>query len=254
MTTNTCCNYEKTTEDLNRRLSVKQLLTIQSELNEFIVSGWSQVLTPCHFQVALSDELCEFLGSGIDWKHWKHTDPDAFDEFNAKVEIADASFFFLSLMIMWNHKTTDQFDFCKNSDPYDQFDLMYVGTDKGRSFSGIGLLSGNKLNHCNFVSLQAELLSDQCDIFKHIDTLDKLVSSIGLSSVEYSAFYAAKESLNRFRQTDGYLDGTYVKVQDGLEDNERLKPLIDEFLEDSSMTLDQLKQNVEDAFFEEATP
>lgn len=250
MTTNTCCNYEKTDTDKNRRYDINQLLTIQMELNEFILDGWDNVLSPCNFQVAMLDEFAEILGSGVDFKHWKHTDPNDFDEFNVKIEITDIVFFYLSQMIMWESSNSSQFDHCDSSDQFSQFDAMYVGVDKGKSFTGIGILSDNKLIHCNFVSLLTEALEDQGDIYKHIDTVDKIVSSIGLTSEEFSAFYAAKESVNRFRASEGYQDGTYVMVDD--QDNQILESLIDDFMEDSSITLEDLKQNVEDALFEEA--
>ena len=39
--------------------------------------------------------------------------------------------------------------------------------------------------------------------------------------------YIGKNSLNSFRQSKGYKDGTYIKVWDGLEDNEVLTAILD---------------------------
>ena len=251
-----CCQPTKSWADLNRRLSVKQLLELQDELNEIVKPGWASVLSENHFITALLDEYgCEVLGSGIDWKHWKYTDPSNFDFDNVKIEIIDCVFFYAALMILFfNDSEYDPMSaLCKEGSKYDQFDFFYVGTDKGGNKSGIGILCGqNSLNHANYVDLLRYLIKDFKDIYFHIEILDRLVSCIGLSSEEFSAYYISKWVLNVIRATGGYQDGSYVKIDiDGVEDNDRLHPLVKEFMDDTEMTLEMLKQNVIDEFYEE---
>jgi dUTP pyrophosphatase len=78
----------------------------------------------------------------------------------------------------------------------------------------------------------------------------QMVSSVGLSSLEISAIYTAKMTLNQIRQSNGYKDGTYVKVEDGVEDNQKLKSLVEDFIADETMTLNKLTKNVRNRFFQ----
>src|SRR5690554_1110548 len=253
MTTNTCCNYEKTTEDLNRRLSVKQLMELQDQLNNLIEgTGWVSTLSRDHLMTAIIDESAEVLGSNTNWAWWKvFKDPSAFDDMIYKLEVTDIAFFYLSIMIIQLREGM-KVSGCPVTDEFGQWDFHYVGTDRGNSFGGIGLLCGsNNLDHSNFIDLIRHMIIPTNDIFESIDVLDRIVSSGGMDSILFSGAYLGKHTLNTFRKENPDWD----KIDEaGVEDVERLAPLILAFYEDSSMTLDQLKQNVVDEFFEEATP
>lgn len=257
MLNNDCCQTEKSNEDLTRCYSVKQLLTMQDELNDAVKPGWKGLLAPENFIVAFIDEMGgEFLGSGVDWKHWKFTDPDNFDLHNAKIEIVDAAFFWMSVInIHASNKVDQRFMFCNdNASVYEQFDYFYAGADKPLNGDG-GVIAGkNVLKHDNYVHIFRRVLSSNgSDIFEDIYTLGMIASCLGMVCSEFSAYYAAKYELNMFRNDSGYKTGEYQKVTDGLEDNERLKPEIEAFMADTSMTLDDLRQNVFDAFYEPVT-
>lgn len=247
------CQAEKTTTDLNRRLSLKQLLEFQDELNKVVAPTWDSLRSTDDFRTAIISELGEFLNDhGIAFKWWKYQDPALYAEFDTKVEVIDIVHFYLSIMIMEYRKSVDAYDFSSHtSDEFIDFDYVYVGSDKGNSYSDIGLVGiGNVLDHDAFMERVRELVQNTDDMFFMIDTLDKFISA-GEMTCEYaSAVYVAKHELNMFRQTAGYKDGTYVKVNDGLEDNQRMEPLITAFMDDSTMTLSSLRQNVSDAFYE----
>lgn len=244
-----------------RNLAVSTMMTKQAELNEFTLKGWDDRLSPDHFCTAIMNEIGgEFLDSNVEWKWWKYTDPTLFDEWNAKIEIIDVVHFYLSIIVM-AHRTSvslsDSSCMCpgqtfETGDEFGQYRSNYVGVDQGEDFSDIGLLEyTNKLNHHNYMGVVREMICNPTKpVYDMISTLDRLVSSMGLSSEEVSAIYSAKAMLNYIRANDGkYMDGTYVKVVDGVEDNARLEPLVEAFLEDSSMTLSTLEQNVLDAFY-----
>ena len=61
-----------------------------------------------------------------------------------------------------------------------------------------------------------------------------------MNAEEVSAIYVVKSQLNFFRQKNGYADGTYVKVRDGMEDNARLKYFVDMFLQNGTMSIQNL--------------
>lgn len=259
--TQCCCDDKKTEEDKTRRYSLRQLLTMQDELNTIVKEGWKGTLTEDNFLVALIDEYGgEVLGSGLDWKHWKYTDPSSFDPFNLKIEITDTAFFWLSVLILRLNKVTNNnisMTCGCDEDPYNQFDGVYIGADKGTSStSGILCNNTNALDHSAYISLLRRMICEKKsgDIFYDMETLDAIVSSVGMTSTVFSAFYACKYELNVFRQSAGYLDGSYEKVVDGKEDNERLEEQINAFLSDKTMTLETLRNNVIDAFFDPVTP
>jgi len=226
---------------------------MQDELNSVVKPGWKGSLTSDNFIVAFIDEMGgEFLGSGIDWKHWKFTDPSNFDLHNAKIEIVDAAFFWMSVINIHAYNKADhRFMFCSDDNLYDQFDYYYVGADKPLNGEGGIIVGKNALNHRSYVDIFNRVLSSTgTDVIEDIYTLGMIASCIGMTCSEFSAYYAAKYELNMFRNDSGYKTGEYQKVTDGLEDNERLKPEIEAFMGDTTMTLENLRQNVFDAFYE----
>jgi dimeric dUTPase (all-alpha-NTP-PPase superfamily) len=50
----------------------------------------------------------------------------------------------------------------------------------------------------------------------------QLLANVELSFEDLYLQYVGKNTLNRFRQHNGYKDGTYIKIWNGLEDNEVL--------------------------------
>lgn len=221
-----------------RAANLRELTSMQDSLNELVKPGWKTLLCREDFQTAM---IAEFGGEILDsstnvqWKHWKNTDPELFNSFNFKIEVTDSVFFYLSIMFY------DSF-----FSPPDTYFDRYVGIDVTKE-QEIGFIRDNQLMKQQYIRTFICLLTDSS-----VSGVDLLVSGAGMSSEEFSAFYVSKEILNRFRQSDGYQDGTYIKVSDGVEDNERLKPLIEAFIGDDTMTLNDLRQNVVNEFYTEA--
>lgn len=248
-----CCSNEKTSQQLNRQLSVKQMLEIQHELNNHlkgIGKGWVSTLSVAQFETALVAELCgELLNqdSAPQYKWWKNIRPEQYSEWMTKLEVVDAVHFYLSIAILRILGELSEEE-CRDSDPFQQFDPMYVGSDEGKVFFGVGIIDGCQLKHERYMAVVKEVLSDDWDFFGWVDTLDMMVSSMGMTSEEVSALYTAKAALNEFRWS---LGDSYTKVDGmGVEDNERLFPLVQAFLDDTSMTLAQLKVNIQNEFYQ----
>jgi hypothetical protein len=66
----------------------------------------------------------------------------------------------------------------------------------------------------------------------------------GLNMKTLYKFYVGKNMLNKFRQDNGYKDGTYKKVWNGVEDN----VVMTELLENSSLSPDELYQELDKAY------
>lgn len=252
--------FQPTQEDLDRHYSVRQLLEIQDNLNNFLYEGktteWVYDLSYDKLLTALLDEMCEFIGSKVQWKWWKSVPIEAFDAHNAKIELVDAVHFFLSMMIL--KIRTSGVDYASalscpcppdKKHEFKPWELYYVGVDRGATYPNAGLLNNvHNLNHTNFITLVSGIMaSPSRGIWHMLDMLDMLVSSGGMTSEVFSAYFAAKSALNEYRFTIG---NEYEKVDPmGREDNERLEALIQVFLDDKSMSLNGLRQNVRDEFF-----
>jgi dimeric dUTPase (all-alpha-NTP-PPase superfamily) len=210
-----------------RTLTVAEMKQIQNELNEFTLSNWKEQLNKAHFHTAIVDELGELLGSGRQFKWWKKgNNPDVWNE---KIEAIDVLHFHLSVIILGGNDT--------NND-------CILGFNSSENVRTNMFNHDGTLHHEAFARHVKELLT--------MDTpyaINEFLLSFGMLAEEVSATYVAKAELNFIRQEDGYKDGTYVKVVDGIEDNQRLKGIVENFLDDNTLTLNDVKQNVRDEFF-----
>jgi len=221
-----------------RELTVNQMVQMQSDLNSLINPNWMNERTKDDFMMQIIDEMSELLGSNVHYKWWKKAPEGEVDIHNIKIEIIDIIHFALSIAAIVEHRNP-----CES---YIEFDEFQPPT----------LLNGNKVDSNVFVNIFRT-----CDVIEpympganniefHVqDILEYICSIIDITSEELSAVYTAKYVLNQIRQNNGYKDGTYVKVDDGVEDNVKLKKAIDSFLEDKSKDLETLKSEVVDIFY-----
>ena len=208
-----------------RTLTFVEFATAQEALNEYTTPMWQQVLTANHFRTAMFDEFAELLNSS-NWKWWKKQDQH--DSWNLKVEVIDIFHFALSIFILdAQHLLKHEHVFCECGKGHN-----YMVSESGNIF------------HDVFINKAVKLLSEPTTT-----AMDDLFDSLGMNAEEISALYIAKSQLNFFRQSTGYKDGTYVKIQDGIEDNVKLKHLVEGFLEMKEMSLDDLSGLVKESFF-----
>ena len=250
-----------------RMLSFGEIANMQDSLNAVINKQWRNIghkesLTVHNFATELLVESVELIeDSGVEHAWWKQVKQDNFDSFNVKIEIIDMLHFFISQVILVETKRKQN----KFSVPV-LWDQLYMGVDvtemfaDGESDLDKLLNDGNKLNHEIF----ATMLHEMTGIFKfeNPEVTDDIfyrycyglfhsfLSYPGISCQEMSAIYQAKMELNRFRQSKGYKTGNYKKVVDGVEDNQRLQSIVNEFMEDTSKTLAWVRKKTRDAFFQ----
>jgi len=193
--------------------TLDKLTLLQDSLNELITPNWKEVRTELDFMVANLMESAELMDTtcmvgdkkhSLNWKWWKEndsnnrtTDSVKWEELhpaviaNIKIELTDLLFFTLS-----------QKGLGDMSDPLGDIEL-------------------NNNDWINFVTISAfNLLQQPGNALKLVLLLaEKMDFNI-------TAYYCSKLTLNLIRQNSGYQDGTYVKVNNGVEDNELLHEII----------------------------
>lgn len=239
-----------------RILTMKDLIEEQDQLNEFTVPKWKKVMTPDHYLTQMVIESVELLcDSGIQYKWWSKPVPlEKFNEWNVKIELIDMLHFYLSMV---------QLESKRRGVDIEKFTEFYFGKDAAELFNNhevkfSELLEDNRVVYSTYINILRGLLfvsTDELttDVFHIVAyaVFQSLVCAVGLNTQELSAIYTAKCTLNRVRQTSGYKDGSYVKIEKGVEDNERLRPLVEDFLANPEMSLNLLAKNVRNEFFKQ---
>jgi len=134
------------------------------------------------------------------WKWWKHQTPDVEQ---VKMELVDIFHFGLSSRI-----------------------------DGELSFDEIAEeLAGEMLEPVvkDDFKQTLEVLAGQAVMYQHFDgaSFAGCMEQIEMPFEELFKSYVGKNTLNFFRQDNGYKDGTYIKEWDGLEDNEVLVEILE---------------------------
>ena len=227
--------------------TLDKLTLLQDSLNELITPNWKENRSELDFMIASTQEMAELIDSEFSetvtidgkqktikhntgWKWWKGksgditTDSVKWEDLhpaviaNIKIELTDLLFFTLS-----------QKGLGDMSDPLGDVEL-------------------NTNDWINFVTISAyNLLQQPGNALKLVLLLaEKMDFNI-------SAYYVAKHTLNHIRQLNGYKDGSYVKVNDGVEDNELLHIIIDgitisDMEEDFNTVSDKIIAGVYDTF------
>jgi len=148
---------------------------------------------------ALHLEIAELIDS-YPWKHWKDVDASA-DELNAKIEATDGFHFLISLLIARESENTEaeiitaglSNAYYKNFHEFNAADSTYEDIIKCAE------------------RLCGECLADILNVSALIDYFMQLIVRMKLSYQELYKLYIGKNALNKFRQDNGYKDGTYRK-------------------------------------------
>lgn len=248
----------------DRILNVSTMMNIQNELNCIMRSkGWADNNSPDRlsvedYQTQISVELVELITeSGVDFKWWKHCDVESFDSYNSNLEAIDILHFALSAAWLSGCNTDGSFDTSIFRESFVGYDV--AGHEGFKVTTDMKLLNGNKLNKRAFQTYMVAFGSyqnmdpnatplQQSQICVRL--IQSFMAAMCLRSDYISALYRAKYELNKFRMSDGYKNGTYVKVQDGLEDNQRLKPIVEKFVEDQTLSLDWVAAETRKQFFQ----
>jgi dimeric dUTPase (all-alpha-NTP-PPase superfamily) len=162
---------------------------------------------------------CSELVESYPWKHWKNIDAKA-DIDNIKIEVVDIWHFLLSEILRVNSITQ------KLTPEELSVRICYA--------NNFGLLQSNTKEIDEDYFKQIKCIEDFIkSIFRNEDMTSivekyfKVVIQSGLNLETLYKLYIGKNILNRFRQDNGYSDGSYIKMWNGVEDNVVMKEILD---------------------------
>ena len=185
---------------MNKELMIKQIavmLEMQHAMNTKVHEKWFEQNYEWYRAIWIEcAEMLEHHG----WKWWKHQQPDVEQ---VKMELVDIFHFGLSSRI-----------------------------DGELSFDEIAEeLAGEMLEPQlkDDFKQTLEVLAGQAVLYQHFDgtSFAGCMQQIEMPFEELFKSYVGKNTLNFFRQDNGYKDGTYIKEWNGREDNEILVEILD---------------------------
>ena len=172
---------------------IKEMMKIQNKLNNHLDKKWMK--KDWNFSLASDVEMVEAI-EHYGWKWWKHQECDINQ---VKMELVDIWHFLLSGIIV------------EKMDPERVKDALEEGFQN--------------LNDYDFIR-KATMFLKYHTFVRKIQVLAGCMDSIDMNFAELRSLYLGKAILNKFRWRNGYNDGTYIKVWDGLEDNEYLTSIL----------------------------
>ena len=172
----------------------KTMVELQHQFNKQVAEdyldknfNWNSAI------IAESGELLDSLG----YKWWKKQEPDME---NVKVEAIDLLHFVISQNIQANY--FDKTDYISKT--IKDFEDMFL----------------EKID-CFYDEKDIEFIIDALNfsLYKRFFTMKVLFKSLNMNNEDVYIAYITKNCLNKFRQDNGYKDGSYIKNWNGREDN-----------------------------------
>ena len=202
-----------------------EMFHLQQKLNdETNGKGWEEGYTNrgriINWNRCIYMECAELIDS-FNWKHWKDISiPPDWD--NITIELVDIWHFVMSLGLEYYHNEKlgaieDIVSELVDSQYFDPFCLEPTKPDDKDAMLIISVIE-----HFMKDALEAK------PFYKLSDDFFETCLQCGVDIETLYKFYVAKNVLNKFRQDNGYKEGTYKKVWNGQEDNEFLMALLAE--------------------------
>ena len=180
-------------------------MDLQHTHNQQVHPQWHKQDYPFHR--AIWTECAELLDH-YGWKWWKLQEPDLVQ---VKLEIVDIWHFGLSMLIVAEQNVVELSE-------------EMTSREQDRSVVGPSFVA-------TVEALAQHALKRRFDTTAFMDMMNALPFSLQ----DLYGIYKGKNVLNRFRQANGYKEGSYQKFWDGKEDNVHLAELV--------LTLDPYQSN-----------
>ena len=148
--------------------------------------------------IAESGELLDSLG----YKWWKKQEPDME---NVKVEAIDLLHFVISDILQLNYNYEESLEASFIDETISEFEESFTSDIYEKEFEDEDLFGLVNILNYNEIPRFATLKI----MFKKLD----------MSNEDVYIAYITKNCLNKFRQNNGYKDGSYIKNWNGREDN-----------------------------------
>ncbi len=217
---------------------ILEMLKLQQQLNDETNGlNWENGITKNG--KIIDWKRCIYLEAGelIDsypWKHWKDINAKP-DYENIKIELVDIWHFIMSEALRV-YKT-------KNLGSIEDIAYMIVNLSQFNNFNSDDIK--DNLDIYQEMALVEEMIA----VLFCKDSIHELIksflitsSSLNLKLSELYRLYIGKNILNRFRQDNGYKDGTYIKIWNGEEDNAIMQNILDKH---SDIKLNELYNKLE---------
>lgn len=202
------------------------MLNLQNTFNENLNKDWLNA--DWKWDYALMQEYSEAFAY-IPWKWWKH---ETIDKNQLIMELVDIFHFGMSHDISKYHINTseplidiidsisDNYSLAFNNSFHPSYD-EYHNNNGSLSFEDWqnDFIKQSIKYSINDITLEL-------DPFFNIDEFVNIWSILGLTIDDLYKKYIGKNVLNIFRQNHGYKSGEYIKIWNGLEDNEHLTNII----------------------------
>ena len=199
------------------------MLQLQNRLNDATngeewVNGTTKNGKTINWRRCIYMEAAEMIES-FPWKHWKSIDAQP-DWENLKIEIVDVWHFVMSLAIEYYHDKGTLEDLAITVSELEAFGKI----DNNEEHYGTPNEVMEKVEDLMRTALEKERL----DLEALLKNFFELVLLGGLNLSTLYKLYIGKNILNRFRQDNGYKEGSYIKIWNGEEDNAVMQRILDE--------------------------
>ena len=204
------------------------MLNLQQKLNDETNGiGWESGVTKQGKQInwrrCIYLEAAELIDS-YPWKHWKNIDAKP-DYNNIKVELVDIWHFVMSEILRVNTQEV-------------KLPLKELANKIENSITN--LKAQKQENFYQEIELVEKFIAKLFCNFELIDftkSFFEICYSLSLDFDSLYKLYIGKNILNKFRQDNGYKDGSYIKEWNGKEDNVVMQEILNK---NSSVTPDEL--------------
>jgi dimeric dUTPase (all-alpha-NTP-PPase superfamily) len=187
----------------------KAMLVLQNDFNKKVNPEWETLNYA--WDTAIIVELAE-CQDHLSWKWWKHSEVNI-DQ--VVLELVDIFHFALSFHMVENDLDIET---CAE-------DLEYV-------YEFNSMIADEHLDDMKIfqdcIKMIMHDITDPYDATFDFSAFFTMWKVLGLNVEDLYKRYIGKNSLNVFRQKHGYKDGSYIKIWNGLEDNEVLTKLLND--------------------------
>jgi len=162
-------------------------------------------------------EVAELIDS-TPWKHWKNIDSKT-DLENIHIELVDVWHFLMSY-ILQETNIPKAVSLVNTHCIYESVEIENIDTK-------LIVSEAEKLSYIAF-AIQTGNMPAFSGVERFIDQFFRCCKVAGLSFTWLQKIYIGKNCLNKFRQNNGYKEGTYIKIWDGLEDNVAMMEILND--------------------------
>ena len=184
---------------------IEQMYSLQRQLNDdtngtIWLTGVTRENRSISWYRGIYMEVAEAIDS-FNWKHWKNIDDEP-DWDNIRVELVDIWHFLMSESIrIGDENYANKFLDMKPKGDFDSEALVSL------------------LEEMLVLSVASSINSKINNSRKITNLFFNIISHLDIDVEDLYKRYVIKNQLNIFRQKNGYKNGTYVKLWDGIEDN-----------------------------------